>query len=253
MITHLAHTLTLQTPEGVQFRYHLAGPIVRFMAWWIDLLMVITLTILTMRIMPLISVISRDLSQTLSILAFFVISVGYSMCLEWRWQGQTLGKRLFKLRVVDATGLTLQGSQVILRNLMRPVDGLPAFYCLGGLVCLINHQCQRLGDMAAGTLVIREQRPVIPNIEHVLKGKFNSLKAYPHLCARLRQKIPQDLAQLAFQALVRSPQLTDQARNDLFEALSDQFQGLVPFPPHTALGLTPEQHIRNCVEILFTC
>src|SRR5262249_58768067 len=62
---------------------------------------------------------------------------------EWYWRGQTVGKRMLRLRVVDRQGLRLQPSQIITRNLLRFVDGLPAFYMLGGLTSLLNRQIGR--------------------------------------------------------------------------------------------------------------
>lgn len=251
MIHHLSNTLTFQTPEGVRFSYYLAGPAIRFMAWFIDLLAIAAVMIVFGSLLSLVSLLSPDLSGALYYLLFFVLSVCYSLILEWRWNGQTLGKKLFRLRVLDASGLKLTLFQVVLRNLLRPVDSLPLFYCLGGFVSLIHPQYQRLGDISAGTLVIREQTYTMPKIEHLLKGKFNSFKAYPHLCARLRQKTPHLLAHTAMQALLRNPQLSPQARHELYQALVHELQSLVPFPEEATLGLTPEQHVRNCVEILF--
>ena len=84
-------------------------------------------------------------------------SVTASFC-EWRWRGQTIGKRLLRLRVVDAEGMRLQFNQIVTRNLLRFVDSLPAFYFVGGLACWLSPKCQRLGDIAANTIVIRNPR-----------------------------------------------------------------------------------------------
>ena len=69
---------------------------------------------------------------------YFVISVAYAIVLEWRWRGQTIGKRLLGLRVMDVHGLRLQLPQIALRNLLRLVDMLPLFYLVGGLACVFS-------------------------------------------------------------------------------------------------------------------
>src|SRR5262249_60467600 len=98
---------------------------------------------------------SADFAAAVRVLLFFVITVGYGIASEWYWRGQTVGKRLLRLRVVDRQGLRLQPSQIVTRNLLRFADGLPAFYLLGGLTSLLNRHGQRLGDIAANTVVGR--------------------------------------------------------------------------------------------------
>ena len=67
---------------------------------------------------------------------YFVVWIGYGILFEWFWRGQTPGKRLFRLRVMDVNGLRLQFHQILMRNLLRAVDSLPACYLVGGLACL---------------------------------------------------------------------------------------------------------------------
>ncbi|HTM48428.1 MAG TPA: RDD family protein [Bryobacteraceae bacterium] len=112
-----------------------------------------------------------------------MISVGYGIVCEWRWRGQTIGKRMLRLRVMDRQGLRLQPSQIVIRNLLRFADGMPAFYLLGGVTSLINRHGQRLGDIAANTVVVRTEELPPPGLSQVSKGRFNSLAGYPHLAA----------------------------------------------------------------------
>ena len=115
----------------------------------------------------------------LSILSYFVISIGYGILCEWAWRGQTVGKRMFRLRVVDAEGLRLQFNQVVTRNLLRAVDSLPFLYFIGGTVCWFSPRCQRLGDIAANTIVVRHLRQREPDLDQIMAGKYNSLRQYP--------------------------------------------------------------------------
>ena len=74
---------------------------------------------------------------------------------EWYWRGQTVGKRVLKLRVMDEQALRLEFSQIVVRNLLRFVDFLPGLYLVGGTACVLSRRFQRLGDLAANTIVVR--------------------------------------------------------------------------------------------------
>ena len=182
---------------------------------------------------------------------YFAISVGYGIALEWRWHGQTLGKRVVGLRVVDAHGLRLQLSQVILRNLLRLVDILPAIYLVGGLACFCSRNCQRLGDLAAGTIVARLRTPQAPDLEEVAPAKYNSLRAYPHLAARLRSLASAEAVSIAVRAVSRRDGYEPLARLELFGELADYFQGLVQFPEAAREGLTGEQYVRSVLRVIY--
>jgi uncharacterized RDD family membrane protein YckC len=197
-------------------------------------------------------VVSLDLSRALTMLTYFVLTIGYGIALEWFWRGQTLGKRLLRLRVMDVQGLRLQPSQVIIRNLLRFVDSLPALYGLGGIACFISRRSQRLGDLAANTIVVRVPKISDPDLEQLLAGKYNSLRDYPHLAVRLRQRVSPREAAVAVQALLRRDDLSPEARVDLFRDIAAHFRSLVPFPDEATYGTTDEQYVRNVVDILYT-
>src|SRR2546428_4892968 len=151
--------------------------------------------------------ISLDFARAVLVLAVFVIQIGYGIVCEWFWRGQTIGKRLLRLRVMDAQGLRLQFSQIVIRNLLRFVDLLPAFYLVGGIACLISRRAQRLGDFAANTIVVRNPKVKEPDLDQLLAGKYNSLRQYTHLSARLRQRVSPTEARVALQALLRRDEL----------------------------------------------
>jgi RDD family len=167
------------------------------------------------------------------------------------WRGQTVGKRLLRLRVVDAGGLRLEPSQVIVRNLMRFIDALPALYLIGGIACLVNRHRQRLGDLAAGTVVTRAPRLSRPDLDRILGGKFNSLAETRHLAARLRQKVSPELGAIALEALLRRGEIEPQARLALFGEMADHFRSVVAYPPEVVEQISDEQYVRDVVEVLF--
>ncbi|MBL8237572.1 MAG: RDD family protein [Bryobacterales bacterium] len=243
--------LELRTPEGMAFTLPLAGPVSRLLAVMVDVVAVSLAASVIGRVTALVSAFHADFGAGLTTLLYFAVTVLYAILTEWLWQGQTVGKRLMKIRVVDRDGLPIHVSQVVVRNLLRPVDMLPAFYLLGGLVAMGSRYGQRLGDLAANTVVVRTRQWEIPDWEKLLAGKFNSMLEHPHLAARLRQRATPALAGVALDALMRRDQLADTARVELFAELAARLRKLVEFPAETIEGLSDEQYVRNAVEILF--
>ncbi len=246
------NTLLIRTPEGVVFSQLLAGPMTRFLAWLIDLFCIFVITLVIGVVLALFQLISVGFAQALGLLIQFVLMLGYSIVLEWYWRGQTFGKRVLRLRVMDAEGLRLKFSQVVVRNLLRFVDMLPTlFYLVGGVSCLLSRRSQRLGDLVANTIVVRIPKVAEPNLDQILAGKFNSLREYPHLEARLRQRVSAAEAGVALQALLRRDTLEPQARVELFGEIAEHFRGKVQFPPEATEGITDEQYVRNLVDSLY--
>lgn len=245
------NTLYITTPEGITFGYHIAGPVTRFLAWAIDLAAVGVIMMVLSLAASLTAVLSGDAALSIMTVSYFVVTIGYSMAAEWLWRGQTLGKRFMRLRVVDVQGLSLQFSQVALRNLLRALDLLPLFYFIGGVTSVLNRYNQRLGDMAANTVVINLPRILEPELGQLAPGKYNSFHDYPHLEGRLRQRVSPQEAAIAIEALVRRNELDPQARVELFRDLADHFRQTVPFPEEAVRGVSDEQYIRNTVETIF--
>lgn len=244
-------SLVIRTPEGIEFALRLAGPFSRMLALAVDLAVIAMLGSVLQKILGLMMIFGQDFAEALRIVLYFAISLIYGAAAEWIWRGQTVGKRLLHLRVVDARGLRLEPAQVIVRNLLRVADALPALYLVGGLACVVNRQRQRLGDLAAGTVVVRTPRMVRPDLDQLLAGKYNSLAEHRHLAARLRQRVLPEIAQLALDALVRRDQLDPQARLAVFGDLARYFRGLVPYPPEVNEQLSDEPYVRNVVELVY--
>ncbi len=100
--------------------------------------------------------------------------------------------------------------------------------------------------------MVREETFATPNLERTLPGKFNSLKHYPHLAARLRQRVSPEAAKLALHALQRRDSLSPEARVSLFAELADYFKSLMPFPEEATLGVSDENYLRNVVDVVFS-
>jgi uncharacterized RDD family membrane protein YckC len=243
--------LKIRTPEGIEFALPLAGPVSRMLALVVDIAVVVAIGQVAQQILGPLGFLGKDFSDAIRTLALFVISLAYMALAEWLWRGQTVGKRLLRLRVVDAGGLRLEPSQVIVRNLLRFVDMLPALYLVGGIACLVSRPRQRLGDLAAGTVVMRAPRVSRPDLDRILGGKFNSLAEVRHLAARVRQKVSPELGAIALEALLRRDEIEPQDRLALFGEMAAHFRGLVEYPADVAEQLSDEQYVRNVVEIVY--
>jgi uncharacterized RDD family membrane protein YckC len=243
--------LTIRTPEGIAFSYSLAGPISRCMAWIVDFLVTVALSTALSTGLGMLGAISPDLAAGVTFIAYFALFTGYGIVLEWLWRGRTIGKWMFRLRVMDADGFRLRFEQVLIRNLLRPVDALPFFYLVGGIACLVSRRAQRLGDLVAGTVVVHNHTHSEPDVEQLLGGKYNSLQSHPHLAARLRQRSSPEDARLALQAILRREEFEPAARVALFRRIADHFRQLVPFPAESVESVPDEQYIRNVVDVLF--
>ena len=246
------HQIIVRTPEGILFTLPLAGPVSRAWAWMIDAAAIMACYQMGGVLFRLVGLLSPDVSTAVAIFSFFILRTAYAMVMEWYWQGQTLGKRVMGLRVMDLNGLRLQPSQVIIRNLLRAVDSLPLFYMVGGAVSLINRNGQRLGDLAANTMVVKAGRTLEPDLDLILeKNRYNSLRDYPHLAARLRQQAAPEETGIALQALMRRDELSPEARVALFDEIAAHFKSKVAFPSEAVEGVSNEQYVRNVTDVLF--
>jgi uncharacterized RDD family membrane protein YckC len=155
--------LEVETADHVVLRYDLAGAGTRGSAALLDaflsLLMVAGLSIgavlIGARLPPSLSI------QLAGVAGFLILVswVAYFVLLEWLWNGQTIGKRKAGLRVIGADGEPARFTAVLIRNLVRLIDFLPAWYALGLVMIFVTPRSQRLGDLAAGTYVVRAPKP----------------------------------------------------------------------------------------------
>src|ERR1051326_4802849 len=125
--------LLIQTPDGIVFSLLLAGPVTRFLGWAVDFACMGAASSAVGSVLGLLGLLSPDLALGMILLAYFLIPIGYGIGMEWFWRGQTIGKRLLRLRVMDAQGLRLQFSQIVIRKLLRFLDMPPGLYLAGGI------------------------------------------------------------------------------------------------------------------------
>jgi uncharacterized RDD family membrane protein YckC len=150
--------LTITTPEGVELDLQLAGLGSRFMAQLLDLLIkagLILLIALTLSIAGLTGV-------AFMLPAFFLVVYAYDVVFETFANGRTPGKMAARLRVVRVGGEPVDFMSAAIRNVLRLIDGLPLSYIPGVISILVTKRNQRLGDLAAGTIVIHEDPVALP-------------------------------------------------------------------------------------------
>lgn len=155
--------LTIQTPEHVALEFPLAGAGSRFIALAVDTAIqgaVLLALALAMAAGARLRLTSQSAwgtwLQASVLLAGFLAYYGYFAAFEIAWSGQTPGKRAAGLRVVTADGRPISAFDAIIRNLLRIVDQLPGIYAVGIISMFITARHQRLGDLAAGTVVVHE-------------------------------------------------------------------------------------------------
>lgn len=160
----------IETPEHVELERRLAGIGSRFIAGLLDTLLIAAMLLAAFLALLLIGVFTWvggltgggfadevvGLMVAIWIAVVFLIVWGYFVFFELRTNGQSPGKKQQKIRVVKASGGPITFTDVAIRNLLRVVDFLPGFYGVAGVVMFLSRKVQRLGDLAAGTVVVSE-------------------------------------------------------------------------------------------------
>jgi len=154
--------LIIATPERVAFEYEIAGIGSRFLAQLVDGLILTAIGVVILIAAIAIGVIfnSGQVALLFGLILGFILFAGYFLISEAVLSGQTLGKRVARLRVVGDQGQPITLGQSTTRNLIRIVDFLPVLYGVGIITLFINGRGKRLGDFAAGTLVVRDRQAV---------------------------------------------------------------------------------------------
>lgn len=227
--------VTLQTPESVELEFTLAGIGNRALALLIDyialfltlfvflIIWAIFYTHLLDLLVPLIgSQRSEAALAAILVLVTFFVYMGYFVFFEVLWQGQTPGKRYTKIRVIRDDGRRVSIQQATLRSLLRPLDDT---LFIGVLLILLNRWEKRLGDMAAGTIVIQEEYTVAA-ASFPVSDKAQALAAKIPQIANLSELLPDDFAAIR-EYLQRRGAMAPKAKADLSLQLARQVKGII--------------------------
>jgi uncharacterized RDD family membrane protein YckC len=235
------------TPENVSFTYDIAGIGSRFMAALVDVLiyfvMAVALALIFSQVVQRIEEADPTLASTLTAI-YFVVSFAlywvYYIVFELVWGGQSPGKRLVKLRVVRLDGTPASAVQIIIRNVGRLVDIFPGFYAVGLTVMFLNDQSRRLGDFAAGTLVVRENAKLSLQQLSALTAPLVSLSsaAAEEAAALPVNRLSRDQKHLVREFITRRESMNDVQRARLAiqigQSIAQQMDTLLPSHPAQA-------------------
>ena len=136
--------------------------LVDYLIWGAGALVLFILALITLPAMHTFSKISAQWAVALIIFVILLVNWGYFTLFEAFWNGRTPGKRVAKIRVIQRTGRAIGLFESMARNLVRFVDQFPGIYAVGVITMFVTKQHQRLGDLAAGTLVVRDREPETP-------------------------------------------------------------------------------------------
>jgi len=156
--------VTAETPEGILLELRPAGLTARCYAFMVDWM----IRIAVLYAVQMAAVFAGGIGMALWLILFFVLEWFYPVVFELTPSGATPGKRVFGLRVLMDNGLPVTASASVTRNLLRFADFFPFGYGFAIVSILVRRDCKRLGDLAAGTVVVYATRAVSPApLEHV--------------------------------------------------------------------------------------
>jgi uncharacterized RDD family membrane protein YckC len=236
----------ITTPEQVAFHYVIAGPVSRAMAWLCDQIFIIGGYI---AIIFIFSMLGNGIGFALIVLGMFILDFAYFVSFELYWAGQSPGKKLFSIRVISAQGGQLRFNDVLIRNLVRPVDLLPIGMVVGGCVAMLDSWRRRLGDLAADTIVIRDAPHVLPQALASEKSRVNTFQADVALRNRILTRITRPQRDLIMDLALRRDQIDPGVREQLFGGAAAHFRKSLALPADLD-HLSDEQTVMNLALIL---
>jgi uncharacterized RDD family membrane protein YckC len=218
----------VSTPEQVALGFEIVGLGSRFLAALLDTLIQTVVLLALILLVGLVNTLLGPLggarsgdwvagaTVALVVLLLFLTYWGYHIFFEMAWNGQTPGKRLIGIRVLTTGGQPITLVHSLIRNLVRIVDYLPASYMIGAVAILVTPRCQRLGDLAAGTIVVRERREAAPRTLEGYAGQALS----PAQASLFKA----DDVTLAREFLLRRDTLPLERRQALAEQIASRFR-----------------------------
>ena len=194
----------IETPEGVELHLRTAGSVPRALAFSVDF----SVRVLIYILLSIVLAFAGRMGKGIFLIAFFLLEWFYPVLFEMYWQGETPGKRMFGLRVLNDNGTPVGWGASLVRNLLRAVDFLPAFYCFGLVSMLISRDFKRLGDLAAGTVVVYHERA----------ARVAPIPDFPAVAPPLGLSVAEQRALITFAE--RSPRLTEVRAEELADLLA---------------------------------
>ena len=236
----------IRTPENVTFEFELAGIGSRALAWFVDVLVMLTLLVIASQVMQIITPVLGGFGMAIFFVAVFLIQWWYSALFEWWWGGQTIGKRIVGLRSLSADGVRMTFVQAVVRNLVRIVDLLPGLYLVGGASALLDPHHRRLGDLAAGTIVVRERRALAPSAVVPASERYNTFVDDPAIALAVR-KITAPEREAMIGLSLRRERLPLPVRRELFAKLAKHLEERLGVPRPSFFS--EEKYVLNLTAV----
>jgi len=237
--------LEVETADHVVLRYDLAGGGNRGFAALVDFVIATLIFIGAFYMFNLfagaVGFFAASTYFGIALLLTFAIAWSYFILLEWLGNGQTIGKRMFGLRVIADDGAPAGFIAILVRNLIRVVDFLPGFYGFGLLAIVVSPRSQRLGDLAAGTFVVRAPRPRLD---------YFSLRTVTPLGAGAQVEVrglPGEAQRLVREFVAREAQLAPDHRARVAKQLAERLR---PYAQDVDPGLGDVELIRAIARSL---
>src|SRR3989475_9578236 len=223
--------LVVSTPERVKFDYQVAGLGTRGIAQILDLLIVSGILIVVVFFGGAVAAAPKSdtAAALIEVFGSLVVVFGYFWTSEALFSGQTLGKRAFRLRVVGDRGEPLTWVQAGVRNVIRIVDFLPYGYGVGLIVLFANGKGKRLGDLAAGTIVVKDSDRVylwqLPGAGSAAPAQAVSAASPAELTLR---RLDPELRRFVSSYARRRPELTLEVRVQLASHVQPSLRSAAP-------------------------
>lgn len=221
------------TTEKVPLQLRVAGMTARFLAWLIDGGVIVLLFIAGVFFSNTLEAARPGTGQAVVSLWIFCLLFGYFTLFEWLWYGQTPGKRMLGIRVVSWDGAGVSLLQALTRTLYRMVDGLPlpfVLYGVGFLTAAWDRENRRLGDLAAGTLVVHvETRGRL--IEALPEAGTFGDRARDLAVRQRLNRLDREQLQTVLDLCLRRDQLRIADRARLFRAVAKYFRDELKIDP----------------------
>ncbi|HEV8671179.1 MAG TPA: RDD family protein [Candidatus Limnocylindria bacterium] len=237
--------LEVETADHVVLRYDLAGGGNRGFAALVDFMLATLIFIgafyVFTQVANAVGVQTASPYFGIATLLTFAIAWSYFILFEWLGNGQTIGKRMFGLRVIADDGAPAGFIAILVRNLVRVVDFLPGFYGLGLLAIVVSSRSQRLGDLAAGTFVVRAPRP---RLDYFSLRTVTPLGAGAQVEVRV---LPGEAQRLVREFVAREGKLAPDHRARVAKQLADRLR---PYARDVDPGLSDVELIRAIARSL---
>jgi uncharacterized RDD family membrane protein YckC len=238
--------------EKVPFRFRVAGLGSRFLAWLVDGTALFALFCAGVMVAGVLGMRREGLGMAVMVWWMFALAWGYFLLFEWLWHGQTPGKQLLGIRVIQWDGTQMNFYQAAVRNILRVADALPLplpVLCgfVGFTVAACNRENRRLGDLAAGTLVVHVERGQQP-IRALQDARAAADRARLTLWRQRLAQLDREQKQTLLDLCLRRDQLRVGERARLFQAAAGFFQSRLDLAPEAYES--PEKFVLQLAAVL---